>query len=47
MAILCVYYYARKQLDSRLFYLVAGEALFFAAIFSIYIYRMRDVLTWT
>jgi len=39
MAILCVYYYAKKKLDPRLFCLVAGEAFFFAAAFSIYIWR--------
>lgn len=47
LIVVSTYCYVAKELSSKLYFLVAIDALFFAIIFALYIYQRRKVLTWT
>ncbi|MBN1234852.1 MAG: hypothetical protein JW999_02250 [Methanotrichaceae archaeon] len=47
LVIVSTYCYSKKIIEARLFYLIAIEALLFALAFTLYIYEMRNVLTWS
>jgi hypothetical protein len=47
LVIVSTYCYATKKISSKLYYLVAFEALFFAVAFTLYIYQRWETLTWT
>ena len=47
LVIVSTYCYAANELSTKLYSLVAIDALFFAVVFAFYIYQRRKVLTWT
>lgn len=47
LVIVSTYCYAAKEISTKLYSLVAIDALFFAIVFALYIYQRRKVLTWT
>ena len=47
LVIVSTYCYVAKEISTKLYSLVAIDALFFAVVFALYIYQRRKVLTWT
>jgi len=47
LVIVSTYCYVAKEISTKLYSLVAIDALFFAIVFALYIYQRRKVLTWT
>ena len=47
LVIASTYCYVAKEISTKLYSLVAIDALFFAIVFALYIYQRRKVLTWT
>ena len=47
LVIVSTYCYVAKEISTKLYSLVAIDALFFAVVFALYIYQKRKVLTWT